>query len=128
MLIDVYAAYGLIAIGLVAWLGRTLFKNGALFLEEVFPGQKEIAGAVNHLLVTGFVMLNLGWSALLLKAGRPVDGAAAVEILALRLGVLLLTLGALHFVNLLVLVAVRSHQRNRNQVPVAPTAWLPVGS
>jgi len=132
VLLTVYLAYGLTAVGLVTWLARTLYANGSLFLEEVFPGREQLAGAVNRLLVTGFVMLNLGWAALLLRAGRPADGAAAVEALALRLGLLLITLAVLHFVNLAVLAAVRSHQRKalepqlavRPELPVRPDLWV----
>ena len=123
MLLVVYLAYGAIAIGLVTWLARTLYANGALFLEEVFPGREELAAAVNRLLVTGFVMLNLGWAALLLRAGEPADWAAAVEALALRLGLLLITLAILHFVNLLVLAGVRAQQRRRHEAPVQPAPW-----
>lgn len=124
MLLTVYLAYGAIAIGLVTWLARTLYANGALFLEEVFPGREQLAAAVNRLLVTGFVMLNLGWAALLLRAGEPNGWAAAVEALALRLGLLLVTLAVLHFVNLAVLAGVRAQQRRRHEVPVRPDLWV----
>ena len=124
MLLAVYLVYGITAIGLVTWLAQTLYANGALFLEEVFPGREQLAGAVNRLLVTGFVMLNLGWAALLLRAGKPVDGAAAVEALALRLGLLLITLAVLHFVNLGVLALVRGHQRKEQGLPVRPDLWV----
>ena len=124
MLLAVYLVYGVTAIGLVSWLARTLYANGALFLEEVFPGREHLAGAVNRLLVTGFVMLNLGWAVLLLRGGDPADGAAAVEALALRLGFLLITLAVLHFVNLAVLAAVRSQQRTRHELPVRPDLWV----
>ena len=124
MLLTVYLAYGAIAVGLVTWLARTLYANGALFLEDVFPGREQLAAAVNRLLVTGFVMLNLGWAALLLRAGEPATWAAAVEALALRLGLLLVTLAVLHFVNLLVLAGVRAQQRRRQEVPVRPDLWV----
>jgi hypothetical protein len=124
VLLVVYLAYGTIAIALVTWLARTLYANGSLFLEEVFPGREQLAGAVNRLLVTGFVMLNLGWAALLLRADRPADGAAAVEALALRLGLLLITLALLHFVNLGVLAGVRVQQRRRTELPVRPDLWV----
>ena len=124
MLLVVYLSYGVISIGLVTWLASTLYANGALFLEEVFPGREQLAGAMNRLLVTGFVMLNLGWAALLLRAGEPADGAAAVEALALRLGLLLIILALLHFVNLLALAGVRSQQRKRHELPVRPDLWV----
>lgn len=124
MLLIVYVTYGTTAVGLVTWLARTLYANGSLFLEDVFPGREQLAAAVNRLLVTGFVMLNLGWAALLLRAGEPVDAAAAVEALALRLGLLLITLAVLHFANLLVLAAVRSRQRRQQELPVRPDLWV----
>jgi len=124
VLIVVYLAYGTVAIALVTWLARMLYANGALFLEEVYPGREQLAGALNRLLVTGFVMLNLGWAALLLRAGDPATWAAAVEALALRLGLLLITLAVLHFVNLLVLGVVRTRQAERHELPVRPDLWL----
>ena len=130
MLLIVYLAYGAIAVGRITRLASTLYANGSLFLEEVFPGREQLAGAVNRLLVTGFVMLNLGWAALLLRATEPADAAAAVEALALRLGLLLVTLAVLHFGNLAVLAAVRSHQRRgatpppEQQLPVRPDLWV----
>jgi hypothetical protein len=124
VLLVVYSAYGVTAVGLVTWLAHTLYANGSLFLEDVFPGREQLAAAVNRLLVTGFVMLNLGWAALLLRSGAPEDGAAAVEALALKLGLLLVTLAALHFVNLGVLAMVRSQQRRRHQLPVHPDLWV----
>ena len=54
------------ALVLTLWLARTLYTNGAVFLEEVFD-RKEIAVAVNRLLVTGFFMINLGYAMFLFR-------------------------------------------------------------
>ena len=40
-LVSVYGAYATIAVGLTVWLAQTLYRNGAVFLEEVFD-RKEI--------------------------------------------------------------------------------------
>ena len=45
MLLTVYLAYGGGDVGPVTWLARTLYANGSLFLEEVFPGREQLAGA-----------------------------------------------------------------------------------
>lgn len=52
-LIPVYAAYTACALVLTAALARTFFRNGALFLEDVFDERPQLAAAVNRLLVTG---------------------------------------------------------------------------
>ena len=34
----VYTIYVAVAVGLTIWLARTLFRNGTVFLEDVFSG------------------------------------------------------------------------------------------
>jgi hypothetical protein len=55
-----YIAYVAISIFLTVWVARTLHKNGRVFLIEVFHGDEKIADSVNHLLVVGFYLINLG--------------------------------------------------------------------
>ena len=47
-LAPVYIAYGVLSVALTIWSARTLFRNGAVFLEEVFD-QPRMADAVNRL-------------------------------------------------------------------------------
>lgn len=118
-LIWVYATYAVVSIGLITWLARTLYRNGTVFLADVWPDNEQLAGAVNHLLVLGFFMLNLGYAAFLMKAPPAADTVAAIETLARRLGILLVTLGAIHFVNMWVLFRVR-RRATLAQLPPPP--------
>src|SRR5262245_8467156 len=99
-LIGVYGVYSFLSIALTVWLARTLFKNGAVFLEDVFEDSPRLAEAVNRLLVVGFYLVNLGYACVLLKAhpdsNTPI---AAIETLATKLGALLLSLALMHFGN-----------------------------
>jgi len=127
-LLFVYTAYAACAVGLTAWLARTLYRSGAVFLEEVFD-RPEVAVAVNRLLVTGFFMINLGYAMFLLKSHDAANATRAIELLVQKLGVLLLSLGAVHFVN----VWVFWRLRRRNEVrhlppPVAPQQHVPMGA
>ena len=99
-LVPVYIAYAVIAIGLTIGLARVLFRSGAVFLEDVFKDTPKMAEAVNRLLVVGFYLLNLGYAALLMKAYGANTAVDAVEVLAWKLGALLLSLGVLHFFNM----------------------------
>jgi hypothetical protein len=118
----VYAVYATAALGLTIWLARTLAKNGEVFLEDVFADNPRMAAAVNRLLVVGFYLLNLGYAFLTLKAGTPsVNGVEAIETLAMKLGALLLSLGALHFFNMYLF-----HRfRRRGQLRLAPPPVKP---
>lgn len=111
-----YAVYALASIGLTVWLARTLFRHGAVFLLDVWPGKPELAGAVNRLLVVGFYMLNLGWAFLNLRARSVTGPVEAIEVLAGKLGGLLLVLGLLHFTNLFVFQSIR-RRAERDALP-----------
>ena len=121
-LIPVYLSYATASVGLTVWLARTLFRNGEVFLEEVFADNPRMAAAVNHLLVVGFYMLNLGYALSTLKADRWVYTASdGIETLAMKLGSLLLVLGALHMFNLYVFHRIR----RRAQLRLAPPPVRP---
>lgn len=125
-LVPVYVTYAVVAIGLTVWIARTLFKNGSVFLEEVFPDSPKMAEAVNRLLVVGFYLVNLGYASLILKAGRSVTMTEAIEVLAQKLGLLLLSLGAMHFANLYVFHRIRRRAKIAQlPPPVSPQMHLP---
>ena len=110
-LLLVYLPYAAIAVTLTVWLARTLSRHGEVFLETVFPARPDLAHAVNQLLVIGFYLVNLGWALLLLKsadAHEIVSSVGAVELLATKLGTLLLLLGFAHLLNLVVLHRIRA--------------------
>lgn len=120
-LIPVYIAYATCALALTGWLAHTLFRNGAVFLTDVFADQPELARAVNRLLVTGFYLLNLGYAFFLLRADEASDRTEAVEVLAAKLGLLLISLAVVHFVNMVVFWKLRQRRAVRHlPPPVAP--------
>jgi hypothetical protein len=123
-LVPIYLAYTACAVGLTIWLARSLFRDGAVFLAEVFD-TPEIGAAVNRLLVTGFYMLNLGYAFAILKSNKATTTTDAFEVLASKLGILLLSLALIHFVNLFVFTRIR-HRRELTSLepPVAPQRWV----
>jgi hypothetical protein len=116
-LTTVYAAYAVLSIGLTVWLARVLFKNGAVFLRGVFKDEPDMAGAVNRLLVVGFYLFNLGYACLLLKANQSTSATEAIEVLAQKLGLLLLSLGAMHFANLYLFHRIRRRAQLKDLPP-----------
>lgn len=128
-----YAVYVLISVILTIWVARTLHKRGAIFLVDAFQGNQELAASVNHLLVVGFYLINIGFVALALKSNaRVLTQREAIETLSDKLGYVLLTLGGMHFFNLFVFSRIRSHGQNRAvrrpavAPPVTPDAVLRV--
>ncbi|MFF7900548.1 hypothetical protein ACIP4X_08965 [Streptomyces sp. NPDC088817] len=121
-----YVIYLLVSIALTVWVARTLSRNGRIFLADVLHGDDRLADAVNHLLVVGFYLVNLGFVALYLSGDQRIDDARGVfEALSTKLGVVLLVLGAMHLGNVYVLNRIRRRGvLEREQVPpVAPQDW-----
>ena len=119
----VYAhlAYLFISISTTIWVARTLMRNGRVFLIDTFHQNEALADAVNNLLVVGFYLINVGYVALALKYGeRPTDLAGSIETMSTKVGLVLLVLGAMHFLNLYVFSRVRRKALLRNQKPPVP--------
>lgn len=128
MKVWMYLVYLAVSIGLTIWVARALSRNGLVFLEEVFADER-LAAAVNSLLVVGFYLLNLGYVTVAMKHGESVGSTSqAMEELSLKIGLVLLVLGALHFFNVF---ALGRYRRNRlrqlaTHPPIAPIGRLPV--
>ncbi|MFE6127694.1 MULTISPECIES: hypothetical protein [unclassified Streptomyces] len=121
-----YIVYLLISVALTVWVARTLSRNGRIFLADVLHGNEKLADAVNHLLVVGFYLVNLGFVALYLKAADAVaDARGLFEALSVKIGVVLLVLGVMHLGNVYVLNKIRRRGiMEREQVPpVPPQGW-----
>src|ERR687889_2780128 len=94
-IIFTYLMYVCLSVALTVWVAQTLHKNGRLFLVDVFHGNEALADSVNHLLVVGFYLINLGYVSLMLKIGSPVENPqASIEALSIKIGLVLLVLGA----------------------------------
>lgn len=123
-----YTVYLVLSIALTVWVARTLFRHGRVFLVDVFDGNESIADSVNHLLVVGFYLVNLGYVSLALRLDRGVaDTSQSIEALSQKLGLVLLVLGAMHFANLFVFSRFRSRAVRRTlPPPVEPDERLPI--
>lgn len=118
--IGFYLVYAAIAVALVVYLARTLRRNGAIFLVDVFDDDN-LAGAVNHLLVIGFYLLNLGYAFLLFQL-QPSYGSMTLAFneLTVKVGVLLFSLGVIHLVNMFIFWRIRTHQERKFSAANAP--------
>jgi hypothetical protein len=117
-----YFLYLLVSIALTVWVARTLHKNGRIFLVEAFGGNEGMADSINHLLVVGFYLINIGYVTLALKYGdKPQNLEEGIEFFSTKIGLVLVVLGFMHFFNLNIF----NKMRNRAQLhavgaPVRP--------
>ncbi|WP_324676086.1 hypothetical protein [Hymenobacter sp. GOD-10R] len=105
----VYGAYLPITVLLTVWVARTLFTNGRTFLVDIFHGNEALADSVNKLLITGFYLINVGYATLTLRSTAEVHSyQQTVETLSVKVGTIILILGAMHFFNLYVFYKLRN--------------------
>ena len=76
-------AYLAISVALTVWVARTLHRNGRVFLVDCFHGNTELADSVNHLLIVGFYLINVGFVSLALTL--KIDGGDAIKLSDIQL-------------------------------------------
>jgi len=99
-IVATYVIYLAISIAVTFWVARTLYKNGRTFLVDSFHGNDALADSVNHLLVVGFYLINLGWIVMTLRTQLSiVTIRASIELLSDKIGTVLFVLGIMHLFN-----------------------------
>lgn len=100
-IITAYFIYLPVALGLTWYVAHTLFKNGLVFMRDIFFGREEIATATNALFKIGFYLLNLGFALYILKInGVLSDTQSTIEVLSYKIGGFSIYLGVMLFFNM----------------------------
>ncbi len=111
----VYLLYLALSVLIIVRVGHMLHRHGRLFLVDVFCGNNRRADAVNHLLLVGYYLTNIALVLLLLRSKLEIsDGLSGAHLLSRKLGIVMITLGSMHFFNFFVLLQVRRYVRRSN--------------
>lgn len=109
-----YSIYIFVSVLITVVVSRTLSKNGEIYLIDGFNGDEQLAKSVNHMLVVGFYLLNLGFVLLRLQAS---SGLVSLDQLLLyianNIGVVMFILGGMHFLNMFLIHRFRQAQIER---------------
>lgn len=111
---------------LLTWIvAKILFKNGLIFMREIFFGREEIANATNSLFKTGFYLLNIGFALFILKIYDALAGVqGTIEVLSSKIGGFSIYLGVMLFFNLYLFfrgkrISVQKRLEKSNPAPTA---------
>ena len=99
---------------LTLYVSRILFKNGKLFMIDIFKGKEEIALATNQLFKVGFYLLNIGFALMIMEIhsyGFNDTYQNLVEILSSKIGGFTIYLGIMLFFNLFLFFRGRKKSR-----------------
>jgi hypothetical protein len=117
-----YSIYLFVSIAVTMVVARVLFKNGRVFLVDIFHGNELLADSVNRLLLVGFYLINIGYVSLALEESYLIENLQVVmERLSYKLGIIILILGGMHFLNIFIFF----NLRKKSQVVKVTTVNIP---
>ena len=110
---------------LLTWyVARSLFKNGKIFMMDIFHGRVEIADSTNKLFELGFYLLNVGFAFQLMEIGRDIlNQQELMEVLSKKLGGYSIYLGIMLFLNMFLFFRGKNVSKKREQNQVK-TEWM----
>ena len=96
---------------LIASLGWTYHRAGRVFLKSAFSGNTKLVDAVARLLDIGLYLVSVSYVALTYSTYFPaMDLSWLLKIVSMKVGGLMLLLGAAHLFNLLLLALFRQRR------------------
>lgn len=112
-----YIIYLPVVIVLTIYVSKTLFKNGRLFMIDIFKGKEDIALATNRLFEMGFYLINVGFALYIMKiyyfsTTQLMSNQTLIEILSRKIGGYTIYLGIMLFANLFLFFRGRKKSRS----------------
>lgn len=120
-LILAYCIYLPVTVILTVWVASTLFRNGRIFLLDIFHNNTQLADSVNKLLLVGFYLVNIGYAVYTMTIYHAIYSSQALfEVLSKKVGLIILVLGFWHFLNMYLLFRgkKRSHKNYIEQLRI----------
>lgn len=109
----VYVIYFGCSIGMTIWVANNLYSNGEVFLISAFKNT-QMGQSINQLLRVGFYLVNSGFILLFLETSdKPENLVQSIELIASKLGVVLIVLGGMHFFNMYNINKIRQKKLNK---------------
>jgi hypothetical protein len=95
-----YLGYIALSLAITFWVGRTLNRNGRIFLLENYADKPQLADAINQMLLVGFYLINIGYISytMRIEGNGPYTLAEGLEFLSTKIGAMAIVLGVMHFV------------------------------
>lgn len=123
--VTAYFIYIPIALVLTWFVARNLFKNGLVYMRDIFNGREEIAVSTNQLFKTGFYLLNVGFALWILKMYQLENTQEMIEALSQKIGGFSIYLGAVLFVNLFMFFRGKKAARENHEAAERRARMIP---
>lgn len=99
-----YTVFLGITIYIIVVVGQICYRNGNTYVLSLVPGHKDLCTRINRILLTGYYLVNLGYTATTLAHWEQIETPGSfVEVLAARTGFIIVLLAVLHYCNLFII-------------------------
>ena len=110
-----YFIYLPVALGLTITVAHQLFKNGKVFMLDIFHQQADIALATNSLFKIGFYLLNIGFALTIIRMSGIINAERMIVKLSTKIGGFAIYLGIMLMLNLYLFMRGRKKARQHQQ-------------
>ena len=107
--LSAYFIYLPLVIALNVVVSNILFKNGKIFMLDIFHQKQDIAFATNSLFKIGFYLLNIGFALMIVEFYELLTAESLIVSLSEKLGGFSIYLGVMMMLNLLLFMKGRKH-------------------
>ena len=111
-----YLVYLPMAILMTIAVSNVLFKNGKIFMYDIFHQKEDIALATNSLFKIGFYLLNIGFALKIVEFYQILTMENLVVSLSEKIGGFSIYLGIMMMLNLLLFMKGRKHSLNKDAI------------
>jgi hypothetical protein len=120
LILIAYGVYLPIALVLTFWTSKMLFKNGKVFMLDIFNGNDSLASSTNKLFEVGYFLMNLGFALLILEISYIDSKQMLVERLSTKIGGFTIWLGIVFMINVVLFIRGRKNA-NRPRTEIKET-------
>ena len=109
-----YIIFLAIACYITCYVGWLCYKNGYLYVLELFDHQENIALAINKLLLIAYYLVNIGFVFYAIRCWAEIETwRDLVEEIAEKTSLVIMTLCVLHFKNMALIYMLRRYKDSR---------------
>lgn len=113
MNLTAYLIYIVITYVITVHVGLQFYRNGRHYILAMFEGNEKYTDRVNHILLVGYYLVNLGYAALMISSwGYVASVEELVTSLAHNVGRIMLMLAVLHYINMAVIILITKFNKH----------------
>ncbi|MFC6267423.1 hypothetical protein [Frigoriflavimonas asaccharolytica] len=117
--LSAYFIYLPVVIALTIVVSNILFRNGKIFMLDIFHQKKDIAYATNSLFKIGFYLLNIGFALKIVEFSELLTSESLIVNLSEKLGGFSIYLGVMMMLNLLLFMKGRKHALKSESIKIS---------